>query len=220
MYLSKGMKKRLMKLFRWFVFLTIMGLLVLSISNSLVQRKTKDSLFDSTESIPKNRVGLLLGTSKYLVDGGINQYYKYRIEAAVKLYNAGKIDFILISGDNATRQYNEPMTMRKDLIANGIPVEKIYLDYAGFRTFDSVVRSKEIFGLDSLTVISQPFHNERAIYIARSKGIYAIGFNAQEVNVYSGFKTQVREKLARVKMQLDILFGNEPKYLGKKIEIK
>lgn len=197
-----------------------MGLLVLSISNSLVQRKTKDSLFDSTESIPKNRVGLLLGTSKYLVDGGINQYYKYRIEAAVKLYNAGKIDFILISGDNATRQYNEPMTMRKDLIANGIPVEKIYLDYAGFRTFDSVVRSKEIFGLDSLTVISQPFHNERAIYIARSKGIYAIGFNAQEVNVYSGFKTQVREKLARVKMQLDILFGNEPKYLGKKIEIK
>jgi SanA protein len=109
--------------------------------------------------------------------------------------------------------------MRQDLIATGIDSSIIYLDYAGFRTFDSMVRLKEIFSQTAVTVISQPFHNQRAIYIASKEGINAIGFNAKDLNGNLGFKVQAREKLARVKMFLDFWLGNKPKYLGKKIAL-
>lgn len=214
------MKKRLKRILKLSFYLTIFGLFFIVVSNRLVERKTRNSLFDETETIPKNKVGLLLGTSKYLRDGRINLYYKYRIEAAIRLFKAGKIEFILISGDNGTKEYDEPTTIKNDLIAKGIPSEKIYLDYAGFRTLDSVIRSKKIFGQDSITIISQSFHNERAIYIAKRKGIQAVGYNAKDVNVYYGLKTKAREKLARSKMVLDIVFGKKPKFLGETIEIK
>jgi len=197
-----------------------LGILFIIVSNSIVERKTKNSLFDNTEVIPKNKVGLLLGTGKHLRDGRINLFYKYRIEAAAKLFNSKKIDFILVSGDNGTKEYDEPTAIENDLRAKGIPKEKIYLDYAGFRTLDSVVRSKMIFGQDSITVISQPFHNKRAIYIAQKKGIQAVGYNAEDVKGYYGLKTKLREKLARAKMVLDVIFGKKPKFLGEKVEIK
>jgi SanA protein len=109
-------------------------------------------------------VGLVLGTSQYLKNGYLNWYFKYRIEATVELYKKGKIDFILVSGDNSHKNYDEPTAFKNELIKRGIPADQIYLDYAGFRTLDSVVRAKEIFGQTSITIISQKFHNERAIY--------------------------------------------------------
>ncbi len=109
--------------------------------------------------------------------------------------------------------------MREDLISDGIDSNIIYLDYAGFRTFDSIKRLKEIFGQDSVTIISQQFHNERAIYIASREGINAIGFNANDVSASMGFRTLLREKLAGVKVFLDFWFGKKPKYLGSRIII-
>ena len=188
-------------------------------ANLAVSRSTKNKVFDSTSEIPHNKVGLLLGTSKYVQGGYVNLYYRYRIEAAVELFNAGKIDFIIVSGDNSRKSYDEPTTMKNDLVKAGIPSNKIFLDYAGFRTLDSVVRSKEIFGQESITVISQQFHNQRAIYIAKRKDISAVGFNAKNVSRHYGFKTNLREKLARVKMAIDLIFGKSPKFLGEKIEI-
>jgi SanA protein len=138
----------------------------------------------------------------------------------VRLFKEGKVDFILVSGDNSTKDYDEPSTIKVDLIKKGIPSNKIYLDYAGFRTLDSVVRCKKIFGQSSITIISQQFHNERAIYIAKLKDIEAVGFNAKDVSVQYGFKTRLRERLARVKMVLDLIFDKKPKFLGEKIEIK
>ncbi|MCP4180112.1 MAG: vancomycin high temperature exclusion protein [bacterium] len=190
------------------------------ITESIVEGTTRNEVYNSTGEIPYNRVGLLLGTSKFLGDGRINLFYKYRIEAAFKLYESGKIDFILVSGDNSTTRYNEPSTIRKDLIEKGIPKDRIFLDFAGFRTFDSVIRSKEVFGQDSITVISQQFHNERAIFIAKSKRINAIGFNAKHVDTRSAYKTYIRERFARVKMVMDLIFGKKPKFLGEEIEIK
>lgn len=143
-----------------------------------VSFKTRHLVFDDVNSIPKNKVGLLLGTGKYAANGNINLFYKYRIDAAVKLYNAGKIEFILVSGDNSRKDYDEPSDFKNDLIARGIPEDKIVLDYAGFRTLDSVVRAKEIFGQTSITFISQKFHNQRAIYLAEHYDIKAVGFNA------------------------------------------
>lgn len=200
--------------------LGILALIGIIGADRLVRSAATDKTYNSVDEIPYNRVGLFLGTTKFLANGQVNLYYKYRIEAAVRLFRAGKVDFILVSGDNSTEHYDEPTTIKADLISHGIPAERIYLDYAGFRTLDSVVRSKDIFGQSSITVISQQFHNERAIYIATRKDIEAIGFNAKDVDVYYGFKTQLREKLARVKMVLDLAFGKKPKFLGEKIEIK
>lgn len=200
------------------VFLIGIGLIFLS--NIIVTYTSKNKLYSDVSKIPENRIGLLLGTGKFLKNGRVNLYYRYRLEATVELFNKGKIEYVLISGDNSRKDYNEPETFRDDLIAAGIPKDKIYLDYAGFRTLDSVVRAKEIFGQNQFTIISQKFHNERALFISKNKTIEAIGFNAKDVSRRYGFKVRLREVLARTKMVIDLyLIGKQPKYLGEKIEI-
>ena len=215
------MKMRILyRLLRWGILAAAISLIFVLVADYMVRSKARGHLYTDVQQIPHNKVGLLLGTSKILPNGLQNLYFKYRIDAAVALYQAGKIDFILASGDNRKVGYDEPTAMQQDLIARGIPSERIYLDYAGFRTFDSVVRSKKVFGQDGITVISQAFHNERALYLAKANGMTAQGFNAQDVTLNAGLKTQVREKFARVKMLLDLWFGATPKFLGEKIEIK
>ena len=194
-------------------------LLVIFCCDRAVTNAAKGKLYSNITDIPYNKTGLLPGTSKYLAAGLLNPYYTYRLEAAIRLLKAGKITYIIISGDNSSIYYNEPALMRADLLKAGIDSSCIYSDYAGFRTFDSMVRLKAIFGQDSVTVISQPFQNERAIYIASREGISAIGFNAKDVDARSGLKVQTREKLARVKLFLDYLFGTKPKFLGEKVNI-
>ena len=193
---------------------------VILISDNVIKKSNSKFIFNDVNEIPHNKVGLLLGTSKYVRSGQINQYFAYRIAAAVSLYNAQKIDFIVVSGDNKTKSYNEPLDMKNELMKYGIPEEKIFLDYAGFRTYDSVIRMNKIFGQTNFTIISQEFHNQRAVYIARYKKLNAIGFNAKDVSAYFGFKTQVREKFARVKVFLDLWTNKNPKFLGDTIEIE
>ncbi|ELM3617882.1 YdcF family protein [Aeromonas sobria] len=176
--------------------------------------------YDQVEQVPYNRVAVVLGTSKYLSGGGPNHYFKHRIKAAAELYNDAKVDFIIVSGDNATVQYNEPRQMRRALIKAGIPASAIYMDFAGFRTLDSVVRAKEVFGQDRFTVVSQGFHNERAIFIARHFGIDAVGFNAEDPSAYQGIRTRVREVFARLMGLLDLyVLDKGPKFLGEPVPI-
>ena len=184
-----------------------------------VRTAARDKTFSDVSQVPHRHVGLLLGTGKFLGTGNINPYYRYRIDAATRLLNAKKIDYIVISGDNSRQDYSEPDMMRADLIAAGIDSTRIYLDFAGFRTFDSMVRLREIFSQNDVTVISQEFHNERALFIASREGINAIGFNARDLSASAGIRTQVREKLARVKVFADYIFGVEPKFLGPKVAI-
>lgn len=204
---------------------SILGIIILSAclmfyADYRINSSVKDKIFDDLSQIPHNKAGLLLGTSKLLKSGQTNFYFQYRIDATVELFNSGKIDFIVVSGDNSTKQYNEPLDMKNELIKRGIPENRIYLDYAGFRTFDSVIRMKEIFGQSSFTIISQKFHNRRAVYIAGEKGLNVVAYNAKDVNKYNGFKTNIREKFAQVKAILDIWFGKEPKFLGNPIDLK
>lgn len=189
------------------------------IANFLVEKKAANKLYDTTENIPHNKVGLLLGTSKYLKNGNVNLYYTYRLKAAVQLFKANKIDFIVISGDNGSVNYDEPTAFKNDLLEAGIPEKALILDYAGFRTLDSMMRIKEIFEQQKVTVISQKFHNERAIYLGNHFGVKTIGYNAKGVPVKYGIKVKIREYLARVKVFVDIAFNVQPKFLGKKIEI-
>ncbi|WP_042011945.1 SanA/YdcF family protein [Aeromonas fluvialis] len=176
--------------------------------------------YDQVDEVPYNRVAVVLGTSKYLAGGGPNYYFKYRIKAAAELYNNAKVDFIIVSGDNATVQYNEPRQMHRALIKAGIPASAIYMDFAGFRTLDSVVRAREVFGQSHFTVVSQGFHNERAIFIARHFGIDAVGFNAEDPSAYQGIRTRVREVFARLMGLVDLyVLDKGPKFLGEPVPI-
>lgn len=202
------------------LLLALFALALLLIANTLVASGSKDKTFDNSEALKKNKVGLVLGTSKYMKDGRINLYFEYRITAAVELYKKGKVEYLLISGDNSRSSYDEPTDFKEELIKRGVPENRIYLDYAGLRTLDSVVRAKEIFGQTSITVISQRFHNERAIYLAHHFGIKAIGFNAKNVEGKNRIKTELREYLARTKALLDVVFNTSPKFLGNTIKIE
>lgn len=133
----------------------------------IIESSAGDYLYDSIDDIPYNRAGLLLGTTPYRAGGGRNPYFYERIDAAARLYRAGKISMIIVSGDNATRKYNEPRAMRRALIRAGVPGKAIVFDFAGFRTLDSIVRASLVFGQSSVTIISQRFQNLRAVYIAR-----------------------------------------------------
>lgn len=201
-------------------YLSIAIVLIVVLCNAVIKQAAKGKIYSDAAQTPKNKVGIVLGTSKKLADGLPNAYYTNRIDATVALFQAGKIDFILVSGDNATVYYNEPNTFKKDLIKAGIPAEKIFLDYAGFRTLDSMVRAKHVFGLDSVTVISQGFHIERALYLAQKKGMHAIGFKARDIKGVEGLKVTLREYFAKVKVFVDLLLNTQPKFYGERVEIQ
>ncbi|WP_345255328.1 SanA/YdcF family protein [Flaviaesturariibacter amylovorans] len=207
---------------KWLLFGSVLlgtALLLIFYCDHAVRSAASGRLYHDESQVPYRKVGLLLGTSKQLSNGNVNLYYRYRIEAAARLWKAGKVRYLVVSGDNGRTDYNEPELMRQDLIAAGVDSASIFLDFAGFRTFDSMLRLRAIFGQDSATVISQPFHNERALYIAEREGIAAIGFNARDVGSRYGFRVQVREKLARVKVFADYWFRKKPKYLGKPVAL-
>lgn len=189
-------------------------------ANIKVENAAKGSIYTVMDSIPYNKVALLLGTNPLNRWGRPNSYFTNRINTAAALYHAGKVDFIIASGDNHIKEYDEPTAMRDSLMAHGVPEDRIILDFAGFRTLDSVVRAKEVFGCDSLTIISQEDHNARALYLAEANGIDAIAISAPlRAGRWVRTRLAVREWLARDKMMLDIWFGKQPHFLGEKIVI-
>lgn len=189
-------------------------------ANVKVERAAEGKIYTSVDYIPHNKVALLLGTNPLNKWGRPNSYFTNRIKTASELYHAGKVDYIIASGDNHTKDYDEPTAMRDSLMAHGVPEDRIILDFAGFRTLDSVVRAKEIFGCDSLTIISQADHNARALYLAEANGIEAVAVSAPlRAGRWVRTRLAIREWLARDKMMLDIWFGKQPHFLGERIEI-
>ncbi len=200
------------------VFLILL-LVVAGVVNYIVESSTGSQLYTDIKLIPKNKVGLLLGTAKYEDKARkiINTYYQNRIDATVQLYMAGKIDYVIVSGDNGSKYYNEPALMKADLVARGIPAKKIYMDNAGFRTLDSILRCRDIFGQESFTIISQEFHDRRALYIANHKHVTAVAFKAEDGDTF--WDAQLREKFARVKMVNDLIFNTQARYYGEQVVI-
>ena len=180
----------------------------------------RGKLFENADQVPAGRVALVFGTDDILPGGKENLYFRYRIDAAEALWKSGKIRLILVSGDNRRKDYNEPERMKKALVDRGVPKDRIVCDFAGLRTLDSVVRAKEVFGLNEVIFISQRFHNERAAYLAEANGIKFTGLNAKDVAGPGGFKTKFREVRARVLMWLDVnILGTRPKHLGDKEQL-
>ena len=212
-------KRRKKMLWIIVVGFAVAALLVL-ICNAKVKKSAEGRMYQDVSEVPYRRVGIVLGTTPVRPNGTPNLYYQYRMEAAADLYFANKISYIIVSGDNHKKDYNEPECMRRSLVALGVPDSVIYSDYAGFRTFDSMVRCKEVFGQDSVTVISQYWHNERALFIAQYAGLDAIAFNATDVQVkHTYLKNHIRELLAKVKVVLDVTFQKQPKFLGEPVKV-
>jgi len=167
---------------------------------------SKDRIYESLDDTPSFQVGLIPGTSKFTVHGTRNMYYQNRLDAAADLFNNGNIKKIIVSGDTRDPFYNEPSRMKQDLIEMGIPSENIVRDDDGFRTLFSVLHSRHLTENDSILFISQKFHNQRALYLANAYDIEMWAFNASDVSKRGGFRTQVRERFARIKAFTDVHF--------------
>ncbi len=216
-------KRRFFKALKWlFIFGLVGGLMALALVSHTDRAATKageGKLFDEASEVPETPVALVFGCNKTF-QGRNNLYFLHRIEAAVALWEAGKVKCFIVSGDNHVHDYNEPQDMKDAMVEAGVPSEKIVCDYAGLRTLDSVVRAKEIFGAEKVILISQKFHNERAAYLAQSINLEVVGLNAKAVWGTSAKTNARREKLARVKMWLDVnVLKTEPKFLGQKEEL-
>ncbi len=188
--------------------------------NFWVVYKTRDLNYFSIDDLPSNDVALVLGTSKYTEAGKQNLFFKFRMEATARLFNEGKIKYLILSGNNDSEYYNEPLDMKRALLNLGIPEDVMTLDYSGYRTFDSVMRCREVFNQENFTIISQNFHNARALYIAQQEGMHAIAFAAQDVPGGYSWRTLLREYFARPKAVLDVHILRPSLDLTTNIEIK
>lgn len=196
-------------LFWLFFIISLVGVAVILGCQVAVWSASRGRLYSDVDSIPHREAGLLLGTNPKGRTGRPNQFFVRRIEATVALFEAGKIDRLIISGAKYDKGYDEPEAMRKELVSRGLPDSIITLDGEGFRTINSVVRTKELFGIDSVTVITQQFHNERALFLAKHIGIDAIAYNAANTSSRRWKLLMIgRECFARVKAVFEVI-GNE-----------
>jgi SanA protein len=188
------------------LLLIIFSIVMVTYANITAIWASRGRIFTNLTEIPATKVGLVFGTTDR-IGKRENLYFRYRMEAAAEAFSSGKVEILLVSGDNrSSRYYDEPEKMRQALIYRGVPADRIVSDDDGLRTLDSVIRAKEVFGADSLLFISQRFQLERAIYLAKAHGIEAYGFEARDVEAQAGLKTRIREIGARVKMWLDVNF--------------
>lgn len=184
--------------------------------DTTISLQGSDRIFQNIDNLPKRDVALVLGTSKY-IGRQLNPFYQYRIDAAIKLHQLKKVNNFLLSGDNAHRSYNEPWTMKRDLLKAGIEDKNITLDYAGFRTLDSIVRAKEVFEANHFVIISQKFHCERALFIANHYDIDSVCLAVPSPEGLANLRIRLREILARTKAVLDLyVLDMQPKFLGPK----
>jgi SanA protein len=201
-------------------FFFILAVIVL-LCNYWIIRNTRCQIYSDINSVPANDVALVLGANKNSRWGGENLFFRYRIDAAVALFKAGKIKHIIVSGDNHIKEYDEATDMCDALVKMGIPDSCITLDFAGFRTLDSMVRCLKVFGQNKVTVISQHFHNERAVFIGNYYNMEVVAFDAKDVPGQYSLKTRIREYFAKFKAVLDLyILRTGPKFQGPEEKIR
>ncbi len=209
------MRSSLRSIYLICVALLALGALIVALSSYWFVQRAAGRHYNSLEAVPPQQVALLLGTSSRTTHGTPNPFFYARIRAAASLYQAGKVRYILASGDNRHRSYNEPQRMQEALIAYGVPQSAIYLDHAGYRTLDSVIRAARIFNLSRYIIVSQREHNLRALYIAQAYGHDAYAYNAPMNHRVTMRRFIAREAAARLLTLVDIhLLRREPSVIG------
>ena len=201
------------------IIAVISALIVFSaVINLMVTMKTAPSVHTSPDQLPRTDAVLVLGAAVY--PGGIfSPILHDRMSTALDLYRSGKVKKFLLSGDHRSKYYNEVNAMKKYLMARDIPPEDIFLDHAGFETYDSIYRARDVFRVNNVTICTQRFHLYRALYIASKLGVDAYGITADRRTYQSSVKNNLREYTARVKAWIKILLGSEPEYLGAPLPI-
>ncbi|MFT3828571.1 MAG: ElyC/SanA/YdcF family protein [Opitutaceae bacterium] len=179
-----------------------------------VQRSARGRVYGDGDGLPPAAVALVLGASRTLADGRANAFYEARLDLAAELFREGRVRGLIVSGDNSRADYNEPDDMKADLVARGVPARFVTCDYAGFRTLDSVQRVHRVFRQDRVIIVSQRFHAERALYLARAEGLDATACAAADAARWWQVRARLREVLARGAAVLDVALGRGPKFLG------
>ncbi len=193
----------------------IIGVFVLVV-NLTFYFETKKYIYKNLEEIPEAGAVVIPGAA-IMENGGLSSIFKDRVDTAIELYNQRKVSKILVSGDNSTVSHNEVNPVRLYLLEKGIPDQDIFLDHAGFDTYSTMYRARDIFGVTSIIISTQSFHLPRSVFIARKLGIMATGISADNGPIL--FRNYVREVLANEKAFLNLVFHRVPKYLGDKIPI-
>jgi SanA protein len=199
--------------------LALLVVLVAWLADRRIERFAEPFLFDDPKALPDVDVALVLGAAPIGPEGGPNRYFEYRLDAAAALWRAGKVKYLLVSGDNRHADYDEPTAMRAGLIARGVPAAAIYRDFAGVRTRDSVLRARSVFGQQRLIVVSQGFHASRAIFLARREGIEAWGLAARDVTRAYSIFTELRRYPSAVRAHLDVWFETPPRHADPTIAV-
>ncbi len=195
--------------------------LAVFLAHSIVRSAAEGRVYSQARDVPAASAALVLGTSRYSRSGAPNRFFTARMDAAAELLAEGRVDVLVVSGDNAHSSYNEPAAMADALQQRGVPTERIVPDYAGFRTLDSVVRMNRVFQQEHFVIVSQRFHVERAIFIASAYEIDAHGYVAEDASGMAQLSVRIREYAARVQALLDIyIFDTEPRFLGPPLPIE
>lgn len=196
------------QLTKWGLWLGSVLLLLILVIDFGTGYWVKEKVYTDIDLLPEREYAVVLGTAKFYATGTPNLYYKYRLEAAKQVLKEQKVQYLLLSGDNQTAYYNEPKMMTNDLYKMGISPDKIRQDYAGYSTFDSVIRADKVFKLPPFTIISQQFHCERALLVAQFRGIDAICYTAKYPDNH--YKVRFREFFARTVTLARLMLGMEP----------
>ncbi|AIV36606.1 SanA/YdcF family protein [Streptomyces sp. CCM_MD2014] len=185
---------------------------VLALLPSAWLRLVTDDRLRTTADVPHTEVAVVFGAG--LWDGEPSPYLAHRLDAAARLYRAGRIEVVLVTGDNSREEYDEPDAMRAYLVRHGVPDGRIVGDYAGFDTWDSCVRAKKIFGVDRAVLISQGFHIRRAVALCQEAGVASYGVGVDDEHDVTWYYGGAREILAAGKAALDAVFEPDPHFLG------
>lgn len=214
----------MMKNFHWLQILRVsaIGLLAVVVLafavNMVVVISSSAFISDDLEAIPSADAGLILG-ARVFNDGRLSHMMQDRADAAVELYESGKVKKLLMSGDHGTTEYDEVNTVKNYLLEKGVRPEDLFLDHAGFDTYDSLYRARDIFGAHSVIVVTQKFHEPRAVFIGRSLGMDVHGYIADKREYQGILWNEFREIFSRTKAGVDVVIGAQPKFLGEKIPL-
>lgn len=197
----------------------VLGVATVAATNLWLLRQARARSFTTVDATPRHDVALVLGTSPTF-HGSANPFFTGRIATAAALYRAGKVKHILVSGDNSRKTYDEPSAMRDALIARGVPATAITLDYAGFRTLDTMARARAVFGLSRCTIVTDDFHLARCLFLAEAHGLDAVGCSSAPVPWRWSKKTRLREIASRTVAWLDVcVLRTKPKFYGPPVAI-
>jgi len=207
-----------MRYIKYLFLLALAGFSAAYLINKSVVGRAGKYHYSYMESVPACYTGLILG-AKVQADGEPSDFLQDRLDAGLELYQHGKIKRFLLSGDHGRKNYDEVNNMKKYLLERGVDTADIFLDHAGFDTYNSMVRAKKIFLADSVIVVTQKFHLARALYIARAKGLHAFGYQADKREYRSMKRLRVREFIANIKAWGEVLINRKPHFLGEEIPI-